>query len=228
MMAANYARFILRHKWATLFLVVIWVLGMGAGAQYLTFTNDYRVFFGEDNPQLLAFENLQDTYSRNDNAMFILVPDDGDVFTRKTLAAVAWLTERAWETPYSTRVESLTNYQHTSAVEDDLIVEDLAYPIDSLDAAALAKIREIALNEPVLINRLISPAAHVTGVNITIELPGVDPIAENPEVVVYVRQLRSEFRARYPDIDVKLTGIIMMNQAFPEASQYDMSTLSQR
>jgi predicted RND superfamily exporter protein len=225
MMATNFARFILRHKWATLFLVVVWVMAMGAGAQYLTFTNDYRVFFGEENPQLLAFENLQDTYSRNDNAMLILVPDDGEVFTRKTLSAVAWLTERAWETPYSTRVESLTNYQHTSAEEDDLIVEDLAYPIDSLDAAALAKIREIALNEPVLINRLVSPAAHVTGVNITVELPGIDPIAENPEVVVYVRELRNEFRARYPEIDVKLTGIIMMNQAFPEASQYDMSTL---
>jgi len=224
-MVAGYAQFILRHRWATIFLVLVWVLGMGAGAQYLTFTNDYRVFFGEDNPQLLAFENLQNTYSRNDNAMFVLVPDDGDVFTRKTLSAIAWLTERAWETPYSTRVESLTNYQHTSAEEDDLIVEDLAYPIDSLDAAALARIRQIALNEPVLINRLVSPAAHVAGVNITVQLPGVDPIVENPKVVVYVRELRSEFRARYPDIEVKLTGIIMMNQAFPEASQYDMSTL---
>ncbi len=224
-MAARYARFILRHQWATVLLVVLWVAAMGAGAQYLTFTNDYRVFFGEENPQLLAFENLQDTYSRNDNAMFVLVPADGNVFTRDTLAAIAWLTERAWETPYSTRVESVTNYQHTSAEGDDLLVEDLAFRADGMDDAGLAQIRDIALNEPVLVNRLVSASAHVTGVNITVELPGVDPIAENPEVVEFVRDLRREFEQSFPDIDVRLTGIVMMNQAFPEASQYDMSTL---
>jgi len=224
-MTSAYARFILRYRWATLLLVLVSILGMGAGARHLTFTNDYRVFFGAENPQLLAFENLQNTYSKNDNVMFVLVPADGDVFTRATLDAVAWLTERAWETPYSTRVESLTNYQHTAAEADDLVVEDLGYLLDGADAGSLQRVREIALGEPLLLNRLVSPAGHVTGVNITIELPGVDPIAENPEVVDFVRELRREFRAEFSDIDVKLTGIVMMNQAFPEASQYDMSTL---
>ena len=224
-MVKRYAQFILSHKWIVIVVTLLAIAGMGAGARHLTFTNDYRVFFGEENPQLLAFENLQDTYARNDNVMFILVPASGDVFTRETLGAVAWLTERAWETPYSTRVESLTNYQHTSAVEDDLIVEDLGYQLDTLGPQALERIRDIALNEPVLINRLVSKRAHVTGINITIELPGIDPIAENPEVVEFVRELRAAFRASFPDIDVKLTGIVMMNQAFPEASQYDMQTL---
>jgi len=224
-MVENFAEFILRNKWMTLVLVLLWIAAMGSGARFLTFTNDYRVFFGEDNPQLTAFENLQNTYSKNDSVMFVLAPNDGQVFTRQTLAAVAWLTERAWETPYSTRVESLTNYQHTSAVEDDLLVEDLAYRPETLSDEDLLRIREIALNEPVLLNRLVSPRAHVTGINVTIELPGVDPIAENPEVVNYVRDLRDEFTRAYPDIEVRLTGIIMMNQAFPEASKYDMSTL---
>ncbi len=224
-MVKKYAEWVIRYKIFIVILSIVVVMMMGFGAQYLTFTNDYRVFFGEDNPQLVAFENLQDTYSKNDNVMFVLVPEDGDVFTNQTLEAVAWLTERSWETPYSSRVESLTNYQHTSAVEDDLLVEDLAFEPGDLSASELARIRDIALNEPVLINRLISPIGHVTGVNITIELPGIDPIVENPEVVEFIRSLREEFRQIYPDIGVKLTGIIMMNQAFPEASQYDMSTL---
>ena len=224
-MAKNYAEFIIRHKVLTVILSILMVMAMGFGAQFLTFTNDYRIFFGEDNPQLLAFESLQDTYSKNDNVMLLLVPEDGKVFSNRTLQAVAWLTERAWQTPHSSRVESLTNYQHTSAIEDDLLVEDLAFEPGNMSDQKLAKIREIALNEPVLINRLISPEAHVTGVNITIELPGVDPIVENPEVVNFIRDLREEFRQAFPDIEVKLTGIVMMNQAFPEASQYDMSTL---
>ncbi len=224
-MARQFAEFIIRFKWFTVILTIAWIMLMGAGTQYLTFTNDYRVFFGDDNPQLVAFENIQDTYSRSDNAMLLLAPKGGQVFTRPTLEAVAWLTERAWETPFSTRVESITNYQHTSAVEDDLLVEDLALEPAKLSDEDLVRIQRIALSEPVLVNRLISPEAHVTGVNINIELPGVDPIVENPEVVTFVRDLREQFREKFPDIEVRLTGIVMMNQAFPEASQYDMSTL---
>jgi len=224
-MPERYARFILRHKWAAILLAIAWVAAMGYGARYLTFTTDYRVFFGADNPQLTAFENLQDTYSRNDNVMYVLAPRDGKVFTRETLGAIAWLTEQAWQTPYSTRVESLTNYQHTSADGDDLVVADLAYEPESLSDADLERIRGIALDEPVLVNRLVSPQGEVAGINVTIDLPGVDQNAENPEVVAFTRQLRREFEARYPSIDVHLTGIVVMNQAFPEASEYDMSTL---
>ena len=201
-MEKNYAEFIIQHKVLTIILSILMVMSMGFGAQFLTFTNDYRIFFGEDNPQLLAFEELQDTYSKNDNVMFLLVPEDGKVFSNRTLEAVAWLTERAWETPHSSRVESLTNYQHTSAVGDDLLVEDLAFEPGNMSDAELAKIRKIALDEPVLINRLISPKAHVTGVNITIELPGVDPIVENPQVVDFIRDLREEFRQMFPGIEV--------------------------
>ena len=218
-MAERYAAFILRHKWAAVVLALLWVAAMAAGARNLGFTTDYRVFFGEDNPQLTAFENLQDTYSRNDNVMFVLAPADGEVFTRDTLAALAWLTEQAWQIPYSIRVESLTNYQHTSADGDDLLVADLAYQPGTLSDPELARIKEIALAEPVLVNRLISPRSHVAGINVTIELPGIDTAAENPEVVEFVRELRREFEAGYPGIDVHLTGIVMMNQAFPEASQ---------
>ncbi len=224
-MVRRYAEFVIRYKWLSVLASIIWVMLMGAGAQHLTFVNDYRVFFGEENPQLVAFEQLQDTYSRSDNAMLLLAPQDGKVFTRSTLEAVAWLTKRAWETPYSTRVESITNYQHTSAIEDDLLVEDLVLEPSTLGDEDLSHIRAIALSEPVLVNRLIAPNARVTGVNINIELPGVDPIVENPEVVTFIRALREEFRAKYPDIEVRLTGIVMMNQAFPEASKYDMSTL---
>jgi hypothetical protein len=224
-MAKSYAEFIIRYKGLTVLLSIVAIAAMGYGAQFLTFTNDYRVFFGEDNPQLLAFEDLQDTYSKDDNVMFLLVPKSGEVFSNDTLQAVAWVTDRAWQTPHSSRVESLTNYQHTSAVEDDLVVEDLVLDPGNLSEDALARIRHIALNEPVLVNRLVSPSAHVTGINVTIQLPGVDPFVENPEVVSYIRELREAFREAFPDIEVKLTGIIMMNQAFPEASQYDMSTL---
>ncbi len=224
-MVKTYAEIILRMRWLVVLITVLIIAAMGYGAQFLSFTNDYRVFFSKENPQLVAFENLQDTYSKNDNVMMVLAPKDGNVFTEKNLKAITWLTEKAWQTPYSTRVDSITNFQHTRADGDDLIVENLVYEDDDLTPQRIEDIKQIAINEPLLVNRLVSNSGHVTGINVTIELKGENVTTENPEVVDFVRDLKKEFVQKYPDIDVKLTGIIMMNRAFPEASQYDMQNL---
>jgi predicted RND superfamily exporter protein len=184
MMVKGYAEFIIRHKVSAVILSLIMIGAMGTGAQHLTFTNDYQVFFGENNPQLLAFENIQDTYSKNDNVMLLLVPESGKVFTNETLEAVAWLTERAWQTPYSSRVESLTNFQHTSAEGDDLLVEDLALEPGDLSDQALTKIKAIALNEPVLANRLISAQATSLALMLMSNCPALTPSLKTPKSLV--------------------------------------------
>ena len=73
--------------------------------------------------------------------------------------------------------------------------------------------------------RLISDKGHVTGINVTVQLPRINEATETPEVVSYVRKLASEIEAVHPDIDVRLTGMIMMNNAFSESSKYDMAHL---
>ena len=112
------------------------------------YDTEYRVFFSEDNPQLKAFEALQNTYTKTDNVMFVLAPKNGQVFTLETLTSVARLTEESWQIPYSLRVDSITNYQHTEADGDDLLVDDLVPDdeIDELNDAALQRISNIALN----------------------------------------------------------------------------------
>ncbi len=86
-------------------------------------------------------------------------------------------------------------------------------------------IRERTLTEPLLVNRIISPTGNVTGVNITIQLPGVDEAKEVPEVVAFVRETAEEIRTTYPDMEVRLTGMVLMNNAFSESSKLDMQTL---
>lgn len=214
----------LRHPWLSIMLTVLVFAALGAGMPRLSFNNDYRMFFGEENPQLLAFEALQDTYTKNDNVLFVVAPKDGNVFTRQTLESIAWLTKEAWQIPYSIRVDSITNYQHTEAEEDDLLVRDLVEDPGALTDEELAKIRELATHEPLLVNRLISPDGRVTGVNVTIQLPGKS-LSEVPEVVGFARDLAARLVARDPNLDVYLTGLVVMNNAFPEASQLDMQTL---
>ena len=216
---------VMRNQISSLVMCLLVATIATMGAKNLGFTNDYRVFFSGDDPHLLAFEDMQDTFSKNDNALIALAPDDGVVFKPATLAAIADITERAWQTPFSIRVDSLSNYQHTEAVGDDLSVGDLYEDALTLDEKDLARIKNIALNEPLLVHRLISTDGKTAAVNITVELPGLDEATEGPQVVKYIRELRQYIRETYPDMKPYLSGIVMMNAAFPEASKYDMTHL---
>ena len=66
----------------------------------------------------------------------------------------------------------------------------------------------------------------MAAVNITVEIPtNADVTAIGPEIVKSVRELETYIKDKYPTLNVYLTGIVMMNNAFAEASKYDMSHL---
>ncbi len=224
-MLSKYSEFILRWRFLVVIVSLIGAFILASGGKNLVFTNDYRYFFSEDNPQLLEFEALQDTYTKNDNVFIMLEPKQGDVFNQEFLRALKELTEQSWQVPHSIRVDSITNFQHTYAEGDDLIVIDLVDDTESLDLESLTYIREVALNEPLLVRRLVSPSAAAAAVNITIELPGKNEITEGPEVVNFTRDMVKDFEQAHPEIDVYTTGIVIMNNAFPEASINDMKNL---
>ena len=218
-------RFALNHPIWVILLTIVLVFTATSGAKNLVFKSDYRVFFSEENPQLTAFESMQKIYSKTDNVAFVIAPKNGKVFTPETLSAVHELTEASWQVPFSSRVDSITNFQHTWSEEDDMIVEDLVLDPTLLTAADMPRLKEIALAEPLLLNSTISPDAHVTIVNVTVQLPGIDPVAEVPQVVSKVREMREQFLSEHPDMKVYLSGLVMMNNSFSEASLNDNATL---
>lgn len=143
-----YAWWVLRWRWPIIVLTLVATILAVRGGAFLTFSTDYRAFFSRENPQLATFEALQDIYTKNDNILFVLAPADGQVFTGPNLDAVEYLTREAWKLPYATRVDSVTNFQHTRAEDDDLIVADLVTEASTQSPTALGDAREIALREP--------------------------------------------------------------------------------
>ena len=168
---ARLGEWVIAARWPIIAVTLILVAAAASGARFLEFSSNYRVFFSEDNPQLLAFEALENTYTRNDNVLIAVVPDGRDATSARALEAIAWLTERAWQTPFSTRVDSITNFQHTTAEGDDLVVRDLVDEAVRGDAAERSRVRAAALAEPRLAARLIATDAAVGGVNVTVQMP---------------------------------------------------------
>ena len=121
---ARFAERVLAARWLVIAATLLVVAAASSGIARLEFSANYRIFFDEDNPQLMALEALENTYGKNENIVFLLVPDDGDATSEKALSAAVWLTDAAWRTPYARRVDSLANFQHTTADGDDLYVRD--------------------------------------------------------------------------------------------------------
>ncbi len=222
--AIAYASAVVRWRWLVIFLVLAASMAAIAGATRLAFTSDYRVFFGASNPQLQAFEALQNIYTRSDNILFVLKPAKGKVFTRERLAAIAELTEAAWQIPNSTRVDSITNFQNTIAEGDDLTVTDLVEKPLELSDTDLAYIEKTALNEPALAKRLISADGTTTAIAITLLLPPGDDKALM-DTVLAAEKLAGEFNARYPEFRIAVTGLAPLSAAFQRASMGDMQFL---
>ncbi|MEE8424309.1 MAG: MMPL family transporter, partial [Elusimicrobiota bacterium] len=222
--SVGYARWVVRWKWAVLAAVLLTGLGLASGAARLTYNDDYRYFFDTDNPQLVAFETVQATFMKNDNAVFVVEPEGGEVFTPKTLAAVHVLTEDAWQLPFASRVDSLTNFQNSYAEGETLVVEDLIESPLSLTQEELERKKAVALNEPLVVHRLLSSSAHVAGVIVTLNMPEDDPRG-NLKVAVAARELAAKIEAAHPSVDVHIAGNMPMDAAFYELTMRDMKTI---
>ena len=214
-----------RRRWLVVVLAALVMFAMTTGAGLIGVTNDYRSLFTEDNPELAAFDALEDTYSASNAALIAVAPGAVSVFTREALGAIEELTEAAWRAPYSTRVDSLSNYSHSEALGDELVVEPLVDDAQSLSDADLARIEEIALNATELVGRLVSHDGRVAGLAINFALPE-NPDAAVVEITDYLVVLLDKARASHPEIAYYLTGDVVMNRAFADATKDDLVRLS--
>ncbi len=225
MQLERYTDAVLRYRWLVVALATLVMLAITAGVRFITVTNDYRILFGEDNPQLAAFDALENTYSASKAVLIAVAPRDGSVFTREALDAVEELTEAAWRAPYSSRVNSLTNYTHSEALDDDLVVAPLVDDASSLSDADVARIEESALNAIEIVGRLVSHDGRTAGVAINFILPeNADQAVV--EITDYLNSVLNQARKIYPNIDYYLTGDVVMDRTFADVTKNDMETLT--
>ena len=145
----------------------------------------------------MALDALEATFATSNAALIAMAPRQGSVFTREALGAIEELTRAGWETPHSSRVDSLTNYTHSEADGDDLVVRPLVENARDLDDTGLAGVKSIALSATELAGRLVSRDGRVGGLVITFVLP------ENPdpaviEITDYLRATLDKARTDHP------------------------------
>ena len=225
-MIAAYSRWVVDHPRLTIFIPLLLSLALALGIASLEFRSDHRIFFGEENEDLLSFETVENTYTKSDNIVFLVTAKQGDVFRADTLDVLLELTKQAWAMPYIKRVDSIVNFQNITSVGDDVTIDNVLREQDPKTDEAIRRVRDAVLGEPLLVNRLINPDGTVTGVAARFQIADTDKDAAVPEIMEAARRIAASMQQRWPGIELRLTGSVPMDYAFVEASERDLSTLT--
>ena len=209
-MVERYIRFILRNRWWVLLGSLIVVGVLTAGGNRIEFADNFRALIGEDDPGLKAFEAFEDTYAKSNTVLIAVESPTKDVFTPNTLQAIEYLTEKSWEAPYSTRVDSLTNATVSRSVDRDLYVAQLVEDASVLDDAEAEAIRELAMNDRDIAGRLVATDAEVAGVSINFVYPEDDPLAVS-KISAFLTEMNDQFEAEFPGHKTYTTGEVVLN-----------------
>jgi len=121
--SARIADFIVRTRWLWV-IAALAMLAVSAARldQVVPIDPDARIFFAPENPDRQRLDQFEEMFSKDDNLMILVEPAGGEVFTPETLRYIGEFTEEAWLLPFVRRVNSLTNFQHTYAEGDEMIV----------------------------------------------------------------------------------------------------------
>lgn len=239
------AGWLVAGRYPLMLLTLLLVFASGFGLTRLHEESDYKFFFEDDDPTLVAYENQQDEYTRSENIMFLVVPEKGTIFQRDVLKMLEELTAAAWRMSGVLRVDSLPNFQWTQPDGDDLVVEPLFERPAEMSDSDIAARREFALNSPELRNLLVSEEMGATAVNVRVSLTKPRPRCDSPNagcesvdgmvlsnerteisqtVMQDARRLQQRFEKTYP-VKIHLLGSVAFDVTFSENSDRDMGRL---
>ena len=84
----GYRNLIVNRPWMMLLISVIFTVICGMGLKGLSQNPDNRIFFSKNDPNLVALETLEKTYTKNDNIFIMVAPKNGNIFTPKNLEII--------------------------------------------------------------------------------------------------------------------------------------------
>ncbi len=197
------------------------------GAPSLSFTNDSRVFFAEDNPERAALQRLEQSFDVAQTAVLALAPKSGiqtgsvdGALGAAGLAALADAARRARGLPDIAAINSPLSTPLPRWAAGRLEVSAL------LDAQALAH-DELARRiraEPLFRGWLLSPDGNVTALMLNLALPAGDSAAVDRSVAA-IKKMIAVLESDHPEFEFYLTGPVVGGATFGEATKRDMRTI---
>ena len=210
------ANTIVNRRLALFVLSLIILVVSSLGMPKLGFDPSIRALFQKDESKYAALEAIETKYLPNDD-LALYVHSEGGLINSEMLNLIETLTGKAEQLPYSYRVNSVTNYQHTYAEGDTLNVKAVWESATS-QSSDINRVSDIVLNSMVLRHRLISAAGDTSVIYITFNLPEDNRLGAITEIRESVNQLIENYSQH---ADIYLGGSVMVEATMLETTAKD-------
>ena len=221
---SRYAAWIIQRRLLVLLLSAVAIGWMGSFAGRIGFDANYRIWFEEGDRYLVAYDRFVREFG-SDDTFVVAFEDPQGILREAPLATIQRLTARLWQVAGVIRVDSLSNFQATRAVEDGIEVTDLFPEDEPLDAPAVQRGAEYIASEPLIQGALLSAdqrVAIIRGRFAPVALSS-DP---NLSVQVY-QQLQTILKEETAGSGYRfhIAGGPITDEAFNQVAQSDMGRL---
>jgi len=211
-----------KHVEALLFcMVLVPTLTLSIGVKDLTVSAETRVLAGPENPVRLDLERFEQRFAQNNNLLFVLTLGDRNIFSEEGVRAVDAVTQRAWQLPYASRVDSITNFPLIEAEDESFGVASLHDKGLPRTQTGLDAARQAVMAEPWAAGLLVNEEGTVAAVNALFILPP-EATAEIAEIMSAVAELQADVGSDFPDAQIYVTGNVALMNAFAESAKRDI------
>ncbi|CBW25889.1 putative integral membrane protein [Halobacteriovorax marinus SJ] len=220
----KFTQFIVQRPWTSILIGLLTLFIFLPGLSNLEQDFSYRIWFRDSEPLIKRYDNFQAKFG-NDDLINIIIHSPNGIFDKESIDLIQELTDELWKVSDVISVDSLTNYQWTSAHEDELIIEDFISNDHSAQTLKLKK--EMALADKTLPDYLINREATVTNIYAKIK-PHFDGAPNDKEIIAQTREMISRIKQKLPSNDdhtIHTNGSLDINNTFREVSEHDVATI---
>lgn len=215
----GFARLLVLHRKALLSVAVLVSLLLALGVPRTGFDTSLGVLLTRSDPWLAERDRMQAQFPGQVEISFAFEPDNGDVFTHPTLAAMVDLSQHYREIPLALSMNSILAWQ--SPYGDDTFFEKPLAQIFTYTDAELQARRERALTEEFVAGLLLSPAGDLTLASIRL---GSAALTSEQRLATAEASLalRDALQARHPDVQIHVSSEALYELSNREAMLEDL------
>ncbi|MCK5198748.1 MAG: MMPL family transporter, partial [Spirochaetales bacterium] len=194
----------------TILLTVFFYFGFSR----VTMANEIRDMLPENDPQVLAFDEIDETFGGASFIMIIL--DMGDVFTNRSLHEIESLTLELEEVNQVSSVTSITNVEEIRGVEDGIEVMEIIEEIPT-GGAELQRLKERVLSDDDYAGQIVSENGQIALVIVQMTF--------NADKDAVIHSVKETIGRLGLDEKVHIAGEEIMSEEISRISGGDMSKL---
>ena len=216
---------IIQYRYLSILFCLIFLVSSFRGTGGIAFSPDTEQFFPEDYPIAENHLQIEDTFYSSDSVIIALGVDEGTVFEPRILNLIEEITNKAWSTPYSIRVDSLSNFSFVKAEGDDLIVEPFIEESLKWNQEKINERSALIEKEEQAYGTILSKDKKTTFINISIDAPKDDVEKEYAESMEHIFSFIDPLKEDYPEADIRYAGIVFVEYLSPLIIKAEMPIL---